>query len=42
LRIADFDAQTEGTDAIKVAKIAKRSWPATLAAGFPFCMMGRP
>jgi hypothetical protein len=42
LRIEEFDAQTEGKDAIKIAKIAKRSWQAPLAAGFPFRMIGRP
>jgi hypothetical protein len=38
LRIEEFDVQTEG----KVAKIVKRSWRATLEAGFPFRMIGRP
>jgi hypothetical protein len=39
LRIEEFDAQTEGKDAIK---IAKGSWGATLEAGFPFRMIWRP
>jgi hypothetical protein len=42
LRIVEFDAQSEGKDAIKIAMIAKRGWRAILEAGFPFRMIGRP
>jgi hypothetical protein len=42
LRIEEFDAQPEGKVAVKIAKIAKRIWRATLEAGFPFRMIGRP
>jgi hypothetical protein len=42
LRIEEFDAHAEDKDAIKIAKIAKRSWRATLEAGFPFRCIGRP
>jgi hypothetical protein len=42
LRIEEFDAQTEGKFAIKLAKLAKRIWLAILEAGFPFRMIGRP
>jgi hypothetical protein len=42
LRIEEFDAQTEGKVAIKIAKIAKHSWRATLKAGFPIRRIGRP
>jgi hypothetical protein len=42
LRIEEFDAQPEGKFAIKIAKLAKRSWRATLPASIPFRMIGRP
>jgi hypothetical protein len=42
LGIEEFDPQTDGNLAIKIAKVAKRSWRAALEAGFPFRMIGRP